>query len=251
MWGIVALLCAGMAVFGSNIALLVPQSIIGGLHQPRVAGASVETLRQQVAVLQDTANQLRRDNELLTSRFTLQEKAGSETVRRVGALEVSLPRILESIPSSELVDRQNLTASIGTNQTLTFDADGGSVAVRQLPLPGAASDTAVLDQPLPAPVEPQVAAATPNPVAYGIAVGAAVPIEEAPALWNDLNLKLGPLLLGLSPIVAEQAVGTDKRLVVGPISELAEARALCERFERVAIACMPMPYDGAPLNLPQ
>lgn len=240
-----------MAVFGSNIALLVPQSVIGRLHQPRVAGASVETLRQQVATLQNSANQLRRENERLATQFALQEKAGSETIRRVGALEVSLPRILEAVPSSELVDRQNLTASIGTNDIMTFDADGGSVAVRQLPLPGTASNTAVLSQPLPAPVQPQASAAAPNAVEYGIAVGSAVPVEETPALWNDLTLKLGPLLLGLSPLVAEQAYGTDRRIIVGPISELAEARALCERFERVAIACMPMPYDGAPLNLPQ
>lgn len=250
LWGVVALLLAGLAVFGSNISLLVPQSIIGGLHQPRVAGASIETLRQEVARLQNETGQLRRDNDLLVSRFTLQERSGTELVRRVGALEVSVPKLLEAIPETALVDRQNLTASIGTNQVLTFDADGGSVAVRQTPLPGL-SPSPNLDQPLPAPVEQVAALETPERVGYGIAIGAAVPETETAALWTDLTVKLGPLLFGLSPVVADETDGDGKRIVVGPITELAEARALCERFERVSIACMPAPYDGVPLSQPE
>lgn len=89
----------------------------------------------------------------------------------------------------------------------------------------------------------------PNENAYGIAVGAAVPFEQTPALWSDLTLKLGPLLFGLSPLVTDEANGEGKRIVVGPIEELAEARALCQRFERVSIACIPMPFSGTPLDM--
>ena len=252
VWGIVALVCVALAVFGSNIALLVPQSFIGGLHQPRVAGASIETLRREVSNLQDETIRLKRENELLVTRFSMQERSGNDITRRVGALETTVPRILESLPTGAAVDRSNLTASIGANQTLTYEAEGGSVAVKQSAMPQATA-TEAIDQPLPAPVPSQdtMAMALPNENAYGIAVGAAVPFEDTPALWSDLTLKLGPLLFGLSPLVADEANGDDKRIVVGPIAELAEARALCQRFERVSIACIPMPYSGTPLDLSQ
>lgn len=230
--------------------MLVPQSVIGGLHQPRVAGASIETLRLQVSDLREETNRLKRENELLVSRFAMQERSGNEITRRVGALEVTVPRMLESLPEGTVVDRSMFTASIGTNETLTFDAEGGSVAVRQSALPEAAPVPAT-QQPLPAVVQPQVASALPDESAYGIAVGAAVPFEQTPALWSDLTLKLGPLLFGLAPLVVDEANGNDKRIVVGPIAELAEARALCQRFERVSIACIPMPYSGTPLTLGQ
>jgi hypothetical protein len=251
VWGIVALVCVALAVFGSNISLLVPQSVIGGLHQPRVAGASIETLRGDVAGLREETARLKRENEVLVSRFAMQERSGNEVIRRVGALEVSVPRLLETLPVGALVDRSSLTASIGANETLTFDADGGSVAVRQSAMPQAAVPPAGTAQPLPAIVESQTALALPNENAYGIAVGAAVPFEQTEALWSDLTLKLGPLLFGLAPLVVDEADGDDKRIVVGPIAELSEARALCQRFERVSIACIPMPYYGTPLDLSQ
>lgn len=247
-WGIVALVCATLAVFGSNVSLLVPQSVIGGLHQPRVAGASIETLRQQVAELREETTRLKRENEVLVSRFAMQERSGNEVIRRVGALEVTVPRMLEGLPVGALVDRSTFTSSIGANETLTFDTEGGSVAVRQSALPQATAPSAP-SQPLPAIVQPQTALAVPNESAYGIAVGAPVPFEQTPALWNDLTIKLGPLLFGLSPLVIDEANGNDKRIVVGPIAALSEARALCERFERVSIACIPMPYTGTPLDV--
>lgn len=254
IWGIVALVCAALAVFGSNISLLVPQSVLGGLHQPRVAGASIETLRQQVSELREETNRLKRENELLVSRFAMQERSGNEITRRVGALEVTVPNLLESLPYGVGVDRSTFTASIGANETLTFDAEGGSVAVRQSAIPQAAPTAPIPEttpQPLPAIVAPQTAMALPNENAYGIAVGAAVPFEQTPALWDDLTLKLGPLLFGLSPLLVDEANGDDKRIVVGPIAALDEARALCQRFERVSIACIPMPYTGTPLDISQ
>lgn len=248
LWGLVTLVMAGLAVFGSNISMLVPQSIIGGLHQPRIAGASIETLRQQVSSLSADTLRLQRENELLMTRFALQEKAGGELVRRVGALEVTVPQMLETVPPSILVDMASQTASIGANETLTFEAEGGSVAVRQSALPQLLSATPMEDQPLPAPVM-QTASIAPTDGAYGIAVGAPVPPEAATALWSDLTLKLGPLLFGLTPLVLDDAAGAGSRIVLGPIPELAEATALCQRFERVSIACQPMPYAGQPMDI--
>ncbi len=245
LWGIVALVCGGLAVFASNASLLVPQSIIGGLHQPRIAGASIETLRREVGDLRSETSRLRRENELLLSRFALQEKSGNEITRRVGALEVTVPVMMESQTGTS-VDRSSVTASILTDDAMSFDVDGGSVTIRQSALPQVMPQ-ALPSQPLPAPIAPQAAMASPNQDAYGIALGAAVTFEQAPSLWSDLTLKLGPLLFGMSPLLVDEANSDDKRIIVGPIAELAEARSLCERFERVSIACMPMPYDGTPL----
>lgn len=248
IWAIVALGCSALAVFGSNISLLVPQSIIGGLHQPRVASASIETLRMQVSNLMTETTKLKNDNASLLSRFTMQERTSNDAVRRIGALEVTVPSIVESLAEGTPVDRSNLTASVNSNETLTFDADGGSVAVRQSTLPEARQPVPVPNQPLPAPITQQQTSPTnPAPNAYGVAVGAAVPATGTDALWSDLTLKLGPLLFGLVPLVADTTDGTAKHIVVGPISSVAEARSLCERFERISIACVPSPYSGVPL----
>jgi len=249
LWGIVALVTAGLAVFGANVAAVVPQGIIGGLHQSRLAGPSIETLRQQVTSLRAETRKLSRENEQLLARFTLQEQAAGEVVRRVGALEVTVPRLVEAMPDPALVDRSNFTASIaaGDNAALVFDADGGSVVVRQSPLPQLAAPAAA-SQPLPAPLEPSAVAAAPLPAGYGVALGDPVPAAAIAAQWQNLSGKLGPLLFGLEPLVAEAATGEDKRIVVGPIAAIGEARALCERLERSAVACTPMPYLGQPLG---
>ena len=245
LWGLIALACAGLAVFGSNASLMVPQAIMGSLHQPRNAGASIDTLRREVGNLREATNRVRHENELLLSRFALQEKSGGEVIRRVGALEVSMPLLLEERSEDVArIDRENTTASVGENGALSFDAEGGSVSIRQSPLP-----QALPLQPLPAPLVPQAAAAVPSQNAYGVAIGAAVPLEQAPGLWNDLSLKLGPLLFGMAPLLVDEGDGDDKRIIVGPIPQSAEARTLCERFERISIACVPRPYSGTPLTL--
>lgn len=243
LWGIVALVCGGLAVLGSNVAAMVPQSVLGGLHQPRIAGSSIETLRQQVADLSDQTTRLQRENTALLSRLSVQEKSDSDVVRRVGALEVSMPKLLEAIPDTALVDRGSVTASITPNDAETFPVEGGSVAIRQVPMAGV-TPSDVPGQPLPEALPQQVAAIAPAPLSYGVQLGAAVPPEGTQALWADLNLKLGPLLLGLVPLVADDASGQFRRIIVGPFEELSVARALCERFERVSIACAPSAYSG-------
>ncbi len=244
LWGIMALACIGLAVFSSNASLLVPQSIIAGLHQPRTSGATIETLRREVSALRTDTTRLQRENEQLLSRFAMQEKSGNDIVRRVGALEVTVPNMLEIPPYLASIDQASTTASIGANESPTFETEGGSVSVRQSALP-----QPLPYQPLPAPVVQQTDMAAPNQNAYGVSIGTAVPFDQAPGLWSDLTLKLGPLLFGMSPLLVDEANSDNKRIIVGPIEELSEARQLCERFERISIACMPMPYDGTPLAI--
>ena len=244
LWGAVALVCGALAVFGANISALMPHSALAGLHKTRLHGASLEQLRGQVAELSTEASQLRRENELLVSRFSLQEQTGNEMTRRLGALEVSVPRILEALPDGASIDRSSLTASIGTGSAQTFEADGGTVVVRQTPM-----EQTAIAQPLPDPVSTDAPSVPPNEGAYGIAIGVGVAPEQTASQWGDLTTKLGPLLFGLTPVLVDESDSDLKRIVVGPISALSEATALCQRLERVSISCVPMPYAGQPLEL--
>ena len=243
-WGIVALACGAIAVLGSNISAVMPSGLLGELHKTRIEGASVDQLRLQVADLREQTMQLKRDNTVLTSRFALAEQQGNTVQQRVGALEVSLPRLLEMQPNTAQVDRSSLTASVG--EALVYDADGGSVMIRQQPM-AAAAPASGQTQPLPDPLQ-TASVAVPNQMEFGIALGVAVPAEQAPDAWNNLSMKLGPLLFGLSPLMADDADSGNKRIVVGPITELSEATALCTRLERISISCLPVPFTGTVLS---
>ncbi len=241
-WGIVALVLAGIAVMGANMSALMPQSLLAGLHKTRIGGASLEQLRGQVADLREETQRLRRENSVLAARFALEEQQGNEVTRRVGALEVSLPRLLEALPDNAGVDLSNLTASIG-GAALVYEADGGTVEVRQQPMAGVQPS----DQPLPAPVQQVATSAAPSQTGYGIALGPSVGVEQAPDAWRDLSMKLGPLLFGLAPMLADESNSDEKRIIVGPITQLSEATALCARLERLSVSCLPMPFTGTPL----
>ncbi len=241
-WGIAALVAGALAVVGANVSALVPQTVLAGLHKPRLGGASMEQLRLQVAELTEQTQRLREENDILAARFTLEEQAGNEVVRRVGALEVSLPRLLEAIPEDAEIDRSSVTAAIPQGEPIEFETEGGSVQVRQQPMAELAGT-----QPLPRPVEQLAALPPPSNAPYGVALGPAVDAEAARSTWDDLSLKLGPLLLGMEPVLVDEAEGSAKRIVAGPVAQLSDATSLCQRLERVAVACLPVPYGGAPL----
>lgn len=243
-WAVVALVFGAIAVLGANISATIPSGILGGLHKTRIEGASLDQLRLQVADLRAQTLQLKRDNTVLTSRFALIEQQGNAVQHRVGALEVSLPHLLEALPDTAQIDRSAVTASIG--EALVYDADGGSVMIRQQPM-AAASPASDQTQALPEPLE-AASLSQPDSSAFGIALGTAVPADQAPGAWNELSMKLGPLLFGLSPVLADTDTDANKRIVLGPIAELSEATALCVRLERISISCLPMPYTGTPLG---
>lgn len=241
-WGLVALIMGGIAVFSANVSAVVPSSVLAGLHKTRLEGASVEQLRNDVAQLRNETLRLKTENATLLTRFALQEQSGGEVTRRVGALEVSIPRLLEAVPDSAEIDRSILTSSIGDGESVVFAAEGGSVKVSQQPMPQALP-------PAPALPDPVETASIDNPavLAFGVAVGPEIPAGDADLAWNDISTKVGPLLLGLAPRLADQLNSNDKRIVVGPVSDISEARALCTRLESVAISCAPMPFTGTPL----
>jgi len=242
-WGIAAIACAGFAVLVANVSALVPQSTLAGLHLPRTGGVSLAQLRQQMAELQTESVQLRRQNEILTTRFSLQEQTGNEVIRRVGALEVSMPALMDLPSSNSAIDRSVTTASIG-EPSQSFDAEGGSVVVRQSPMPQPLANSAV-EQPLPATIA--TANAPASAAGYGVSIGSSFAAGQGDAQWLDLEVRLGSLLIDMQPLVTSGAFTGEERLVAGPIDELSTARDLCARIEQINIACAPVAYEGAPL----
>lgn len=237
-WGVTALFCWGAAVLSANLAAVVPTGFFAGLHVSRADGATMSQLRSEVADLAEESVRMRRENNVLLQRFTLAEQARSEVTRRVGALEVSLPALLEERPAG--IDR-SVTASINEQPMEMFEADGGSVAVQQKPL---------LPHTAPATTGPEVSAAAPaaDAGAFGIAIGFPVAAPEAEGQWQEYSARVGTLLLGLAPLLQE---GGDEgsRLVAGPLDAASQADALCGRLDLVGIPCRTVRFTGEPLPL--
>lgn len=242
-WGVVALVCGGMAMLATNLSAAFSPQFLASIHSSGRAGVGMEQLRTEMAGLTERALRLEGQNESLATRFTLQEEARNQIVRRVGALETTLPELLEAASSASVaVDHSAVTAAIGDGDASRFEAEGGSVIVRHQPLDPAA------DQAIPQPLQAPETLVVPDAAQFGVALGSAVTPDAAGPAWSDLSSKLGPMLLGLSPLLADEAGGDSKRILVGPIAELSQASALCARLERLSIPCMPMPFTGAPLN---
>lgn len=239
-WGVVALVCCGAAVLSANIAAVVPTGLFAGLHTSRADGSTIIQLRAQVADLTEESVRMRRENNMLLQRFTLAEQARNEVTRRVGALEVSLPDLLEKLPNDTGIDR-SVTASIVEEPTQAFDADGGSVAVQQKPLLPRATPTALV------PEMPAAPAASAD--AYAIALGFPVAGDEAEGRWQELSARVGTLLLGLAPLLQDTGDGVGSLLVAGPVETATQADALCGRLDLVGIPCRTVRYTGEPLPL--
>jgi hypothetical protein len=243
-WGIAALVSLGLAVLSANVSALLPSAALSGLHATRLGGMSLEQLRVTVADLEQDAVALQRKNSELVARFSLNEDAGHDATRRIGALEATLPHLLETLAEAEPGIDRLTTASISAPQGETHQADGGVVKVVQTPMqmpPVLAAETA--------PAQAETAAITPNGEGrFGMAIGPSLAPGQALTAWDDLSRTLGPTILGLTPLVADEAGGASQRIVLGPAADLAEATAVCGRLERASVPCEPMPYAGQPLT---
>jgi hypothetical protein len=240
-WGIVVLVCGAIAVVSANVSAVIPDSFLAGLHMSRLSGGDLATLRAEVAALSTDAAKLRESNRQLAKRISLADSAHGDVTRRVGALEVSIPTLLEAVPPDAGIDRSVMTSSIEKKPGRSFDTEGGSVTVRKEPLPLA---SATENEASPSQALPPALADAPT---YGVAVGSDVNAGNAGAAWQDLSDKLGMLLAGYRPLIAPDGAG-QSHLVAGPIPEIADASALCKRLEAVAIACLPVPYTGSPVQ---
>ena len=98
-------------------------------------------------------------------------------------------------------------------------------------------------QPMPSPLAPP----TPSTGAFGIALGPPIAPEGAGVAWQSLNSRIGTLLLGLSPLIADAEGNIGKRMVAGPLATEQEASQLCGRIAKVGIACATVGYVGEAL----
>jgi hypothetical protein len=227
----------------ANISALIPADVLGALHASRLEGGTMNQLRAQVAEIRSESDRLRRENNLLLQRFLLAEEARGEVARRVGALEISLPRLTERIPERAPID-DAVTASIIDGKALNFEAEGGSVSVTHKPLvviqPSAAT---------PAALQTRQIANPPDGSQFGVALGFPVTEGESDVLWQELMAQVGTLLIGLWPVTADAETGDGKLVIAGPIASQSQAAELCGRLDRAGIPCEPMPFKGTPLPL--
>jgi hypothetical protein len=238
LWGVIALVCCGLAVLSANVSAIIPGNLLAGLHASRLDGATIGQLRAQVASLQADTARLTQENTVLLSRFTLAEQQSGAMIRRIGALEVSVPNALEAARESGI--DPGVTASIGDGKPVTFETEGGSVTVQQTAMPPLATTAE------PAPVSGSPAAPAPDPNAVGVALGAPVTAAQAPAAWRTITGKVGTLLIGLAPLLRDQGDGSGTHLVAGPLDPSA-ANALCRQLALVGIPCSPMAFRGVPI----
>ncbi len=201
-------------------------------------------LRSSVAALEGEQARMKRENNQLLQRFALAEDAGTAAAQRIGALEASVPKLIElQFASLRSID-PTPTGSIAA-RPLTFEVDGGFVAVQQRPLtPGSEVNL----KPVPAAMPPAPAAVA-DGTDMGVALGFPVVPGEAGAQWQELLARVGTMLLGLSPVLGEAEGSDGKQLVAGPIHDKSAAIELCARLDRQGIPCQPVPFAGDPVPL--
>lgn len=280
-WGVGTVVAVGFAILSTSLSAFVPAGLFGGLHANRLEGGTLNQLRAQVEQLNASQRELLSATNQLRSQFTLAERNRNQFNQRVGALEVSIPMLLEVVPPGVEIDPLSITASIDDSGTVTFETEGGIVTLNQTPLfegatatdnqasdptPQAIPDT--LEGPestdetgqatqLTEPAEPDelvegasVLDVLPSASAsiglsqtqYGIALGPPVLQSEADALWDEISTKVGTLLIGLKPAISDPLQNNNFRVVLGPITNYSEAEMLCRRISVVGIECLPIQY---------
>lgn len=247
MWGIIALGIWAVAILGANLSGVIPASVYGALHASRLEGSTLNQLRAQVGTLEEDTIKLQRDTLQLTQRFNMGEEAAGSVTKRVGALEVSIPKLIEQAqPKRGAIDTMT-TGAIDPGKTLTFETEGGTVAVRQRPLIPGSNDVKLSVVPLVASTMPEPIA--PSAPSAGIAIGAPVMADAAEAEWQEMLNQVGTMLVGLSPVLANSESTGGKMLVAGPLVDKASAIELCARMSEAGIACEPTDYAGEPMPL--
>jgi hypothetical protein len=246
-WGVIALVCWAFAVLMANLSALVPPSLLAGLHGSRLEGATLNQLRTQVASLQQESERMRRENTQLVQQIALGVDSTNLIGRRVGALEVSMPKLVETQSQLETALRtrpmedDTVTGAITEGQVLTYEAQGGTVSVQQRPLVPTDDPGAAADLPVAAPVS-----AGP---AEGVALGFPIDPREAEPSWQELLANAGTLLNGMGPVLTSLDSNGRKQLVVGPLPDARSAADLCRRLDAIAIPCEPAPFTGDPVPL--
>lgn len=249
-WAIAALVCGGLAVFSANVGRFVPTAMINGFHATHHQAASMDQLRTLVVDLRQANGTMAAEYRALMNRFNLLDDDSGEVIRRLAAVENSLPLLIESLPLSTDIDRSLLTASIASAGGEVYAVEGGEIVIRQSPLFDGLVDEATVEQPMPpalAPVEPVGINDSRQPMAdlslIGIAIGPEVDEAGLAGAYDEIVTAAGPLLLGTAPLLGEAGDGTN-RILIGPLPDSGSADVLCDRLDRIGIACEPADYQG-------
>ncbi len=248
VWGIIALSVWAIAVLGANVSALVPDSIYGALHASRLEGGTLNQLRTQVAALEEETTRMKRENTQLLQRFAMNEDSAGEVTRRVGAIEVSLPRIVEAQVASRQVVEVDPTAtgSIEAGDVVTFEVEGGTVAVVQRPMTAGSDEIRLAAVPVGTPMPGEL---VPAAGATGLALGFPVQATDAEGQWQLMLAQAGSMLERMSPLLADVDGSTGGQIVAGPAADKAEAIELCGKLDAMGLPCQPVPYAGSPLPM--
>lgn len=245
-WGITALVIWGVAVLSANLTGFVPPSALAALHASRVEGATLNQLRAQVAALEGEAARTKRNGNELLQRFNMNEVSTTAITKRVGALEVSLPKLVEQQFSNVQGTAVDPTKTGSIDKPITFEVDGGSVEVRQQPLIPGSPEVSFKAVPFAAAMPDEL---TPDGSSIGIGIGFPVNPDDAEPAWQEMLADAGTMLIGLKPVLATADGTTNKLIVVGPLTDRASALDLCMRLDKQGIPCQALPYAGEPLPL--
>lgn len=146
--------------------------------------------------------------------------------------------------------------AFSTPNTLQASADAAAATAAPYPMaPRWPTDAGLHDSSMPASVASAGAIAAPahrpkpDVKAIGVAIGNPVTPASALASWQQIAENVGVLLVGTSPLLADDPAGSaGKVLVAGPLPGIAAATALCGKIEAASLSCTPMPYVGTELN---
>src|SRR5690606_464700 len=139
---------------------LVPVHVVSGLHATRLDGGNTNQLRAQVAEMRAENARMASEYRALLARLNMLDDDSGEVIRRLAAVERSMPLLIESLPLDSDIDRSLLTASIAATSPEVYEADGGIIVVRRSALFEDLDAHAAPDQPMP-PV--------PGRIEYGVA----------------------------------------------------------------------------------
>lgn len=250
-WAIAALVCGAVAVLSANVGRFVPTSVINGFQATYHDAASMDQLRTLVTDLRQINGTMATEYRSLINRFNLLDDDSGEMIRRLAAVENSLPLLIESLPVATDIDRSLLTASIAEAGGEVYTVEGGEIVIRTSPLFDDMAEAAPTDQPMPPPLDEMPEAVAINgqqPMAnlslIGIAVGPDVDDEQLVSAYDEIVNAAGPLLLGTAPLLSESGENGRSRILLGPLPDTGSAELLCGRLARVAIECEPTDYDG-------
>jgi hypothetical protein len=243
-WGVGALAAWGLAILVAGASALLPSGLLTGLHTSLRDSASIGQLQAQLADVEARAEELKADDLVLMQRVALGEQSNGDITKRLGALEVSVPQLIEAVNSRPPVaDTTIVTGAIGTPATPTVvSAEGGTMSYTTEPLaPSTTAATQSSLQPMPSALQ----TAAPNANAYGVALGPPVLESEGGGAWKAMNDRAGTLLLGLTPLLAPIEGAPGHRLVAGPLLTEADSQALCGGFAKLGVACSTVPFLGS------